>query len=640
LYSDQFDISLSIIHFFPIFNPHYFPAMKSLSYLVLFLLIILGWNAFSQPGSNYPPPANVTYHNDTLTICPPDSLPGDPVILVAYNIYVDSAFFDNTTVTNPSDTIDYIFTFPALPPGNHSFCVNAVYNLWISDQACDSATVIYGYELPFLEDWSSGNFEELQWTSSSGNWVISNEEGNPPPAAEFRGDPIQTNYAINLESYPINVLGMVQGTIFFDYYLKLDNSHTTGNEKMQVQVWNWKSNIWSTVAEYKNDQGSHIWASEHLNIKAHAMNKIFRVRFLATGVNSADIQGWTVDNIHLYRSCLGPTELELTENLDYNDLTWNPPSGCVEVWLHWDDGQNYGDAIGTGGAAEFDVAARWESDQLPDFYELDITRIDFFPAESQAIYHVRVWRGEGPDTLIADQLVTSPAIGEWNSVTLDEPVTIDNTEDLWVGYHVSTLTGYPASVDNGPEIDGYGNMINIEGSWKTLLELNPDLHYNWNILCYGFIYQSHVDYNIYRKTNGEEFQLISTIHDITFRDTNVYLPDYYCYNVTMLWTKYADTCESDPTNTVCETVNVGINQPGQVPAIKIYPNPAKTWLNIESEEEIRSVKIYNLLGEEVLKLEIGNLEARVDVSRLRSGIYYVNVTTVGGNYKEKIVILR
>jgi hypothetical protein len=108
----------------------------------------------------------------------------------------------------------------------------------------------------------------------------------------------------------------------------------------------------------------------------------------------------------------------------------------------------------------------------------------------------------------------------------------------------------------------------------------------------------------------------------------------------MLWTKYGDTCESDPTNTVCETVNVGIHQPEQDNTIKIYPNPAKNWLRIESEEDIRSIRLYSLLGEEELKLEIGNLECRVDVSRLQSGIYYVNVATVKREYKAKIVILR
>jgi hypothetical protein len=615
--------------------------MKALRYFVLFLMLIIGLYAFTRPGSYYPPPANVIYHNDTLTICPPDSLPGEPVILMSYNIYVDSAFFDNVPVSDPTDTINYIFTFPALPPGDHSICAKAVYNQWISEQACDSAQVIYGYELPFLEDWSSGSFEELQWIPSSGNWVISNGEGNPAPAAEFRGDPTQTNYSISLESFPINASELIEGKIWLDFDLKLDCINPTGDEILQVQVWNWTHKVWTTVAEYYNDEGSFTWPSEHVNIKAQAMKKVFKVRFQATGTNSSNIQGWFVDNIHLYRMCNGALSLFIEEQLDYNILHWQPPTGCYDEWLHWDNGFNSGQSIGTGESVEFDVAARWEPAQLPDFPELYIWQVDFFPAESQAIYHVRIWTGTGPDTMIIDQLVNTPEIGEWNRVTLEHPVPLDITKDLWVGYHVNTPTGYPAGVDNGPGIDGYGNMICFDGAWQTLLELNPDLNFNWNIQCHlsWYLYLNH-DFNIYRKTNDEEFQLINTIKDDIYLDTNVYLPNYYCYKITMLWINDSDTCESDPTNTVCETVNVGINQPEQNNTIKIYPIPTKNWLNIEAGEEIREIRVYDLLGDEILKLEIGNLGYRLDVSNLPGGIYYVMVETEGREFKEKVVILR
>ena len=40
---------------------------------------------------------------------------------------------------------------------------------------------------------------------------------------------------------------------------------------------------------------------------------------------------------------------------------------------------------------------------------------------------------------------------------------------LWIGYHVQALTGYPAGTDEGPAIDGYGNMMFWEGHWQTLL---------------------------------------------------------------------------------------------------------------------------------------------------------------------------
>jgi hypothetical protein len=614
--------------------------MKSLRYLVLFLVIILGLNAFAQPGY-YPPPANVLYHNDTLTIFPPDSLPGDPVILVAYNIYVDSIFFDNVPVSNPTDNIDYIFTLPALPPGDHSFCANAVYNQWISDRACDSATVIYGYELPFLEDWSSGSFEELQWTTSSGNWVISDEEGSPAPAAEFRGDPVQTNYTMNLESFPINAVGLTEGKIWLDFDLKFDCINPTGYEVLRVEVWNWTHNVWHTVAEYDNYDDSFTWVLEHINIKPQAMNKVFKIRFQATGVNSLDIQGWFVDNIHIYRKCEAASNLVLDEYPDHNKISWIGFGVYIPSWIHWDDGIFSGTSIGTGGPVEFDAAARWDAAQLFDYRGDSIIQIAFFPTENSATYSIRIWEGSGPDSLVLDRL-TYPVIGQWNTITLISPYHIDVTRDLWVGYHVSTPTGYPAGVDDGPAISGYGNMIFFDGAWKTLLDLNPDLDYNWNIACRLGWAQSNPDipFNIYRQTNNGDFQFYDLTTEVEYLDSNIILADHYCYKVTAVWAENGDTCESNPTNTVCETVNVGTDQPEQDNPIKIYPNPAKNWLNIESEVEIRIIRIFNLLGEEILTLEIGNSDHQVDVSRLQSGIYYVMVDTDKQEVKTKIVIIR
>lgn len=616
--------------------------MPALKYFLLSLILCFRLTVLAQPGSYYPPPANVDYHNDTLTIFPPDSLPGEPVVLIGYNIYVDSVFFNNVPAADPSETIDYIFSFPALPPGDHEFCAYAVYNQWISEPACDSALVIYGYELPFLEDWSSGNFEELQWIPSSGNWVISNEEGNPVPSVEFRRDPVQTDYSLSLESYPINASGMTQGKIWLDFNLKLDDSQPTGNEMLKVQVWNSDNRVWTTVAQYRNDDGSFTWFSEYINIKAYAMNKVFRVRFQASGLNSADIQGWYIDNIHIYRSCDGPYDLELEEHWNYNELSWIPPTGCwYDPWIRWDDGVNSGNSIGTGGAVEFDVAARWTPAQLTYYQGLPISQVAFFPAEYAATYNVRIWVGEGPDSMVVDQEVPNPVIGQWNYVTLTPTVPLDVTKELWVGYHVTAQTGYPAGVDDGPAINGYGNMMNF-GGWQTLLQINPYLDYNWNIACMlgPDPDDPELYFNIYRKTINEEFQFYESIKDVVYLDTNIILADVYCYKVTLVWENNGDTCESDPTNTVCETINVGTSQQETGQSIKIYPNPAKDWLNIEADEEIREVRIYNLLGESVLKMEIGNLDYRLDISFLQDGIYYAIVETGKSDFKAKIVILR
>jgi hypothetical protein len=363
------------------------------------------------------------------------------------------------------------------------------------------------------------------------------------------------------------------------------------------------------------------------------------------GLNSGDIEGWFVDNIHIDRRCDGATDLVMEKHMDYNELLWVSPYGpCWDPWIHWDDGVNAGNSIGTGSAVEFDVAARWTPSQLVSYGGTSITMVSFFPAEEAATYNVRIWTGNGPDTMIVDQPVTNPVIGQWNYVTLTNPVPLDITKELWVGYYVNTTTGYPAGVDYGPAKDGYGNMMNY-GGWQTLLQINPDLDFNWNIQCLIGTYPPDpnapgIYFNIYRKTLNGTYQFLDTANQTDYKDYDLVVPEYYCYKVTMIWTKNNDTCESGATNEVCDVIYV-VNpelQPGNT--IKIFPNPAKDRLNIEADEEIREIRVYDLLGDEVWKIEIGNSDYKMDVSRLQSGIYYVTVTTAKKQFREKIVVMK
>ena len=76
-----------------------------------------------------------------------------------------------------------------------------------------------------------------------------------------------------------------------------------------AQVWNWQTKIWTTVVEFSNTDGNFDWTAEHVGIGSEVMDKVFKIRFLATGVNSLHIISWFIDNIHVYRTCAGPTVL-------------------------------------------------------------------------------------------------------------------------------------------------------------------------------------------------------------------------------------------------------------------------------------------------------------------------------------------
>lgn len=66
--------------------------------------------------------------------------------------------------------------------------------------------------------------------------------------------------------------------------------------------------------------------------------------------------------------------------------------------------------------------------------------------------------------------------------------------------------------------------------------------------------------------------------------------------------------------------------PSVISTIKIYPNPTKDILNIETESAISKVEIHTLLGKEILKKESKN----IDVSTLPQGLYFIKITSSEG----------
>ena len=73
-------------------------------------------------------------------------------------------------------------------------------------------------------------------------------------------------------------------------------------------------------------------------------------------------------------------------------------------------------------------------------------------------------------------------------------------------------------------------------------------------------------------------------------------------------------------------------------AFRHYPNPVKDVLNLSSVNEISSVAVYNMLGQQVLAKEVNAAETTVDMSKLADGAYIVNVTA--GNSVKTIKVVK
>ena len=59
--------------------------------------------------------------------------------------------------------------------------------------------------------------------------------------------------------------------------------------------------------------------------------------------------------------------------------------------------------------------------------------------------------------------------------------------------------------------------------------------------------------------------------------------------------------------------------------VTVFPNPSKTFLNILTEKEIASVKVYNVIGELILDESITNY--KLDLAEISNGVYYLQAFT-------------
>ena len=150
----------------------------------------------------------------------------------------------------------------------------------------------------FRETWESGNFTTNDWSIEGGtNWIVSANLGNPQPSAMFVWSPPAINYEQSLVSRTIAGINAPVMKLKYDIYL--DNSGTTTLNQMAVELWDGVT--WHQLKTYANSVGDIHWTNQELDISAYT-NILFKIRFMAYGADSYDINNWNIDNIIVYAS--------------------------------------------------------------------------------------------------------------------------------------------------------------------------------------------------------------------------------------------------------------------------------------------------------------------------------------------------
>jgi len=71
--------------------------------------------------------------------------------------------------------------------------------------------------------------------------------------------------------------------------------------------------------------------------------------------------------------------------------------------------------------------------------------------------------------------------------------------------------------------------------------------------------------------------------------------------------------------------------------LSVYPNPVKDILNVKYASEISEVKVYNLIGQEILSKEVGLSDFQFDISNLSSGTYVARLFSNAGQHSFKLI---
>lgn len=82
--------------------------------------------------------------------------------------------------------------------------------------------------------------------------------------------------------------------------------------------------------------------------------------------------------------------------------------------------------------------------------------------------------------------------------------------------------------------------------------------------------------------------------------------------------------------------NVG-TQDFAATGFQAYPNPVNNVLNLQANEAISNVAIFNVLGQEVYRADINAMTSQVDMSQMASGAYFVKVNINGTEGTVKVI---
>jgi hypothetical protein len=232
-------------------------------------------------------------------------------------------------------------------------------------------------------------------------------------------------------------------------------------------------------------------------------------------------------------------------------LTWGMPSGglgrfCSQPFWAFDSGT----------ADEFTIAMRVLASEQEYFLIDDtiLTHVMLVSMYENAEFKAKIWFGGSdaplnPGVLVHEQYIGTIPTEQFVYIELDSQITIPDDQELWIGFHIVTHGGNPATTDSCGESDGFSNLIYIDGEWTTLRQAY-DRTSSWFIggrvislsqmqEFIGFhVFRetfevSHRDYMLTQLTANPTTELYLTDKDFPFGLVSYYVTAIYSYGTSL-----------------------------------------------------------------------------------------------------------
>ncbi len=188
---------------------------------------------------------------------------------------------------------------------------------------------------------------------------------------------------------------------------------------------------------------------------------------------------------------------------------------------------------------------------------------------------------------------------------------------------------YDFGVNNGDTLIIFPDLCNSSDSVILKVDSINTITINSNVLKHFFITQLNLPSNW--NFNGN---VIEGIGNITYLFPQSSLADpqigpLRCYNDSVI-----GNYNTGLHNGICDTVfSVGIEEYNLVDNIKLFPNPTKGLIQIETKLTIESIDVYNIESKKIFETH----SLLVDITKFPRGIYFLKIFSKQGIIHKRIL---